>query len=124
MVSFSFFIVSKDDAWIADALVAIDQVDLLGLDLPAGGTAHDAMPGPAGENSGLVAPEFADQEVRTQHARVVARRGKNLDIGDQAHRARRRRLRPGKASAHPIDPILEPAAVGEDHRNLAPRIAG
>src|SRR5580700_847421 len=40
----------EDDAWIADALVAIDQVDLLGLDLPADSVAHHAMPGPAGEH--------------------------------------------------------------------------
>ena len=81
-------------------------------------------PGPAGEHSGFVAPEFADQKIRPHHARIVARGGKNFDIGDEAHRARRRRLRPGESGAHPVDPILEPAAVVEHHRNLAPRIAG
>src|SRR5579862_6218490 len=114
----------EDDAWIADALVAIDEVDLLGLDLPASAVAHDAMPRPAGEHSGLIAPEFADQKIRAHHAGVVARGGKNLDIGDEAHRARRRRLRPGEAGAHAVDPILEPAAVVEHHRNFAPRVAG
>src|SRR5580704_2398091 len=106
----------KDDARIAYTLVAIDEVDLLGLDLPASAVAQDAMPRPAGEHSGLIAPEFADQKIRAHHAGVVARGGKNLDIGDEAHRARRRRLRPGEAGAHPVDPILEPAAVVEHHR--------
>src|SRR5580692_5181411 len=94
----------EDDAWIADALVAIDQVDLLGLDLPAGAVAHHAMPGPAGEHSGLIAPEFADQEIRPHHARVLARGGEDFDIGDEAHRARCRRLRPGESGAHTVDP--------------------
>src|ERR1700685_3798720 len=114
----------QDDAWIADALVAIYEVDLFGLYFPGAAVAHDTMPGPAGEHAGLVAPEFADQKVRPHHAGVVAGRGKNLDIGDEAHRARCRRLRPGESGAHPVDPILEPAAVVEHHRNLAPRIAG
>src|SRR5580704_11784057 len=104
---------SQDDAWIADALVAIDEVDLLGLDLPAGAVAHHAMSRPAGEHSGFVAPEFADQEIRSHHAAVVSHGGENLDIGDEPHRARCRRLRPGESGAHPVDPILEPAAVVE-----------
>src|SRR5580700_8037637 len=115
---------SQDDAWIADALVAIDEVDLLGLDLPGSVVAYDAVSRPAGEHSGLVAPELADQEIRPHHADVVARRGENLDIGDEAYRAGCRRLRPGESGAHPVNPILEPAAVVEHHRNLAPRIAG
>src|SRR5258707_14420537 len=102
---------SQDDAWIADTLVAIDQVDLLGLDFPRGPVAYDSMPGPAGEHSGLVAPEFADQKIRAQHARIVARRGEDFDIGDEAHRARCRCLRPCESRAHPVDPIFEPAAV-------------
>src|ERR1700730_11475075 len=82
----------EDDAWIADALVAIDQVDLLGFDLPAGAVAPHAGSRPPGENPGLIAPEFADQEVRAHHAHIVAWGSKNFHIGDEAHRARCRRL--------------------------------
>src|ERR1700733_12384700 len=87
IVSFNLFMISQDNAWIADTLIAVDQVDLLGLYFPGAGVADDAMPGPAGEPSGLVAPEFADQEIRPHHARVVTRRGENLDIGDEPHGA-------------------------------------
>src|SRR5580704_9991327 len=53
----------EDDAWIADALIAINQVDLLGLDLPGSAVAHDAIAGPAGEYPRLITPEFADQKI-------------------------------------------------------------
>ena len=72
---------SKNNTRIADALIAVDQVDLLGLDFPAAGFAHDAVAGPAGEHARLVAPEFADQKIGAQHAHVVAGGGEDFDIG-------------------------------------------
>ncbi len=120
----SFAPLSQHDARIPDALIAVDQVHLLGLDLPRLAVAHDPMPGPAGQHARLVAPELADQEVRAQHAGVVASGGEHLDVGDQPHRARGRRLRPGVAGAEAVDAVLEPAAVVEHHRDLAPRVAG
>src|ERR1043166_1222491 len=113
----------QDYARIADALIAFEQIDLLGLDLPSVAVAHDAVPGPARQDAGLIAPELADEKIRAQHARVVARGGKDLDVGDQAHRARSRRLRPGKSGAQAIDAVLEAAAIVEHDRDLAPRIA-
>ena len=39
----------KNNTRIADALIAVDQVHLLGLNLPLCSVTHDAMAGPAGE---------------------------------------------------------------------------
>src|ERR1700722_1758052 len=113
----------QNDARIADALIAVDQVHLLGLDLPRRAVAHHAMAGPAGQHARLVAPELADQEIRAQHALVLAPGGKGFHIGDQPHGARGRRLRPGEAGAKAVDAVLQPAAVIEHYRDLAPRIA-
>ena len=55
-------------AWIFQPLVA----------------AQHAMSGPAGELPGLVAPELTDQEIRSQHPRVVAGGRKYLDVADKA----------------------------------------
>src|SRR6266513_1456717 len=97
----------QNNARIADALIALDQVDLLRLDLPRAALLHNAMAGPAREHPRLVAPELADEKIRAQHADIVAGGGEDLDVGDQPHRARGRRLRPGEAGAHAIDAILE-----------------
>src|SRR5262249_49693493 len=59
---------SKHNAGIAKILVAVDQVDLPHLDLPAIRRAHEAMAAPAGEEPRPVHPELADQEIRAHHA--------------------------------------------------------
>src|SRR5215217_6538711 len=115
---------SQDNARVADALVAFQQIDLLGDDLPAAPRLRETVPGPAAEEAGLVAPELVDEEIATHHAHVVASGRKDLHVGDQPHGARGRRLRPGKARAQAVDAVFETAPIIEHHGDLAPRIAG
>src|ERR1051325_4155121 len=63
----------QDYARIADALIAFQEVDLLGLNLPGVAVTLEAVSRPARQDAGLVAPEFADEKIRPQHAHVVAR---------------------------------------------------
>jgi hypothetical protein len=61
----------QNDARIADALIALQEIHLLGLDLPGAAVAHDPVPGPAGQDAGLVAPELADEKIRAPRKRGV-----------------------------------------------------
>src|ERR1700722_8212835 len=115
---------SQDNTRIADALIAVDQVHLLGLNDPLPALAHHAMAGPADEHARLIPPELADEKVEAQHARIVADGGKDFDVADHPHRAGRRRLGPGESRSQTVDPILEPPPVIEHHGNLAPWVAG
>src|SRR5712691_2775671 len=98
----------KNDTRVADALIAFDEVDLLGGDLPAAVGLREAVTRPAAQETRLVAPEFVDQEIGPHHAHVIAVGGEHLHVGDQPHGARRRRLRPGKARAQTKHAVLEP----------------
>src|ERR1700683_502867 len=82
------------------------------------------MTGPPGEYPRFLVPKLADQKIRPQHVRVVARGGKYFDIGDEPDGARLRRLRPGEAGAQPIDAVFQTAAIIEHYRDLAARVAG
>src|SRR5215208_951164 len=115
---------SQNDARVTDALIAFQQIDLLGDDLPAALRLRKAVAGPAAKEAGLVAPELVDEEIATHHARVIASGRKDLHVGDQPHGARGRRLRPGKARAQAVDAVFETAAVIEHDGDLAPRVAG
>src|SRR5262249_39753921 len=86
---------SEHDAWIAQILIAVDQVDLPHLDFPAMGGAHEAMAAPAGEESRPVHAELADQEIRADHAGGARIGFEHFDVRDHTYRARLRRLRPG-----------------------------
>src|SRR3974390_2539210 len=82
----------NDDTGIAQVLIAVDQVDLPEADLPAGAVAHEAGTAPAGEETGSIHPELADEEVRAHHAHAALIGSEYLDVRDHAHRARFRRL--------------------------------
>src|SRR5215470_12076430 len=103
----------QDDARVADALVAFEQVHLLGDDLPAACARHAAVPAPAAQETRLIAPELVDEKVRARHAHVVVSGREHLHVGDQPHGARGWRLRPGKAGAQPIYTVLQAPAVVE-----------
>ena len=53
-------------------MIAFDEVGLLGGDLPAAVGLREAVTRPAAQETGLVAPEFVDQEIGPHHAHVVA----------------------------------------------------
>src|SRR5262245_47450577 len=59
---------SEHDAGIAQILIAVDQVHLPHLDLPAMCGAHEPMATPTREESRAVHAELADQEIRADHA--------------------------------------------------------
>ncbi len=116
---------SQHDAGIAQVLVAVNQVDLAHLDLPASRALDEAVSAPAREVARAVDAELADQVVRAHHAGgTVVLRLEHLDVADHADGARLRRLRPGITGAQTIDAVLHAAAVVEGDRDLAPRIAG
>src|SRR5215471_11388115 len=73
----------QNDAGIADALIALDQVDLLGDYFPLAIDLSEAVAGPAAQEAGLVAPELMDQEIGPHHADVVVVGGKHLHVGDE-----------------------------------------
>jgi hypothetical protein len=41
----------QNNTQVADGLIAFEQIDLLGCDLPAAAASHDAVAGPAGYGS-------------------------------------------------------------------------
>src|SRR5690348_11806461 len=106
------------DARIAQALIAFKQVHLLALDQPSAVPLDKAMAGPAAKDTRL-APELADEEIRPHHHGVRASCAEDLDIGDRAHGARRRRLGPGVTGAESVDAVLGASAVIEGYRHLA-----
>src|SRR6516225_10709405 len=62
---------SQDNAGIAQVAVAVDQVDLANLDLPAIRALHEAVAAPAREESRPVHAKLVDQEIRADHARGI-----------------------------------------------------
>src|SRR4029450_11196733 len=70
---------SQNYARIAEVLVALEQVDLLRDDFPAGTPLPQPVAAPAGQDAGFIAPEFADQEIRAHHVNVLVRGRKYLD---------------------------------------------
>src|SRR5215218_3112430 len=62
----------QNNARIADALIAFQQVHLLGLNLPAAVLLDEAIAVPTRENACFVAPEFCNQEIGPDHAGVLA----------------------------------------------------
>src|SRR5579871_1385554 len=114
---------SQNDAGIADALVAVQQVDLLGRYLPHAIALAETVPCPPGEDTRVSIPEFTDGEVRPDHALILALAPEDLDVGNHARCPRRRRLRPGAPRTQAEDAVFQPAAVVKHDCNLAPRIA-
>jgi hypothetical protein len=53
----------EDDAWIADALVAINQINLLGGDFPRTFDRLKSVRHPASKHANFAVPEFADGEI-------------------------------------------------------------
>src|SRR5262245_2762700 len=104
---------SEHNAGIAQILVAVDQVDLPHLDLPAMRRAYEAMAAPAGEESRPVHAELADQEIRADHAGGAGVGLEDFDVRDHAYGARFRRLRPGIPGAQAVDPVFHPPPVVE-----------
>src|SRR5713101_1792342 len=114
----------EHDAGIAQVLVAVDEIDLPDLDLPAVlFTLHKTVAAPARQQSRAVDAELADEEIRAHHAGVALLGGERLDVGDHPHGARFRRLRPGIARAQAVDAVLHAPAIVEGDGNLAAGIA-
>src|SRR6266850_3264288 len=114
---------SKQYAGIAQGLIAVDEVELLGLDLPADLAAAQAVAAPGGEQARLPGAEFRDQQIGAHHDHRALHRAERLHVGHQAHGAGGRHLRPGLAGAKAVDAVLEPAPIVEEHRDLAAGIA-
>src|ERR1041385_3498513 len=82
----------QDDARVADALIAVQQIDLFCGDFPNAVVLPETVTLPAGQDANLTIPEFADGEVRPHHALVGAGAPEDLDVRDHARGSRRRRL--------------------------------
>src|SRR6201982_3256688 len=105
----------ENNAGIAQIAVAIDQVDLPHLNLPAIRGLHEPVSAPARQESRPIDAELADQEVGADHAGGALLACKYFDIRDQPHRAGFRRLRPSVTGAQAIDSIFHaPAVVEQD----------
>ena len=116
-------VASEHDAGIAQVLVAVDQVDLSDLDVPAVRGSYQAMPAPARQKARAVHAKLADQEIRTDHADCALIGGERLDIRDHPDGAGFRRLRPGVARAQPVNPVLHAPTVVEGNGDLAAGIS-
>src|SRR5213080_1385208 len=98
----------EQDARVAQMLVAVDEIELLRLDLPADLAPAQAMAAPSGERARLPGAEFRDQQIRAHHDHRALLRAEHLHISDEAHRAGGRHLRPGLAGAETINAVFEP----------------
>ena len=113
----------ENDARVADALIAIEQVDLLGRDFPLTIELAEAVTRPPGQHTDFIVPEFADDEIRADHSLIVSAATEDFDICDKARGSRRGGLRPGVSSPQAIDSIFKTTAIVEHDSDLAPGIA-
>src|SRR3954468_13691390 len=108
----------QQHARIAQALVAVDQVDLLRLDSATG----QPVRAPRRDHAGLLGAKLGHQEIGADHPLLAGT--EHFDIAHLPHTTARRHLRPRFAGAQAKDAVLEPAPVVEVDRHLAARIAG
>lgn len=70
----------QDYARIADALIAVEQIHLLGGYLPLAVELAEAVTRPAAKRTDFIVPEFADDEIRAHHALIADTAPENFDV--------------------------------------------
>ena len=72
----------QNDTRVSNALIAIEQIHLLGRDFPSALDPAESVASPAGKRADFVVPEFANREIRTHHTLVRCWAIEHFNIAD------------------------------------------